>query len=141
MPARPAAPPVPAPVPLLPILAAAVALAAAAAHFQLASGTLPFHLPLFCPFRQLSGLPCPTCGATRALAALAHGDLPAALSFNPLVAIASLLLVAAGLLSLASRALRVGIPVPRPGPARQRLLRASAAGLILANWAYLILKG
>src|SRR5690349_6936182 len=38
-----------------------------------------------CTFRQLTGLPCITCGATRASLALLHGDLAAAWRLNPLV--------------------------------------------------------
>jgi len=38
--------------------------------------------PPMCPFRLLSGLPCPGCGMTRALCALLRGDLDAALRFN-----------------------------------------------------------
>jgi hypothetical protein len=37
-----------------------------------------------CWIRQLTGVPCPTCGATRSLLALLRCDLPAALRFNPL---------------------------------------------------------
>lgn len=37
-----------------------------------------------CPFHQLLDLQCPGCGATRALAALLHGDLAAAIHFNAL---------------------------------------------------------
>jgi hypothetical protein len=48
-----------------------------------------FAAPLFrllpaCTFRQVTGVPCPSCGATRAGLALAQGDLSAALSYNPL---------------------------------------------------------
>lgn len=39
--------------------------------------------PTICPFRLLTGLPCPGCGTTRALTALSAGDLSAALSLNP----------------------------------------------------------
>ena len=41
-----------------------------------------------CPFRQITGLLCPGCGGTHALAALIHGELRAALGFNPLVTVA-----------------------------------------------------
>lgn len=38
-----------------------------------------------CLFNLFTGLYCPGCGATRALHALVHFDLPGALSMNPLV--------------------------------------------------------
>ena len=38
-----------------------------------------------CPFKDLTALPCPTCGGTRALAALGRLDLREALLCNPLV--------------------------------------------------------
>jgi hypothetical protein len=37
-----------------------------------------------CPFHELLGLQCPGCGATRALAALLHGDIAEAMRFNAL---------------------------------------------------------
>ena len=40
--------------------------------------------PLVCPFHALTGLPCLTCGATRALAALLRGDLAGSLRSNPI---------------------------------------------------------
>jgi hypothetical protein len=51
-----------------------------------------FAAPLFkllpaCIFRQVTGVPCPSCGATRAGLALAQGDLMIALSYNPLLVI------------------------------------------------------
>lgn len=62
-----------------------------------------------CPFRKATGIPCPGCGLTRALSALARGDWHTALAlhaFAPLFAGAGLVLVASLLL--------------RPGP-RSRL--------------------
>ncbi len=41
-----------------------------------------------CPFLSLTGLYCPGCGSTRCLHALAHLDLSAALSMNPLLVLA-----------------------------------------------------
>ncbi len=36
-----------------------------------------------CAFRRLTGIPCPGCGLTRAMAALARGELLLALHFHP----------------------------------------------------------
>ena len=36
-----------------------------------------------CPWFTLTGLQCPGCGTTRALHALVHGDVAAALALNP----------------------------------------------------------
>ena len=40
-----------------------------------------------CPFHAATGLYCPGCGSTRALHALAHGDLGAALRCNALMTV------------------------------------------------------
>lgn len=45
----------------------------------------PYHLQPFCPIHRYTGLLCPGCGATHALAALLHGRLLEALHRNPLV--------------------------------------------------------
>ncbi len=44
---------------------------------------------ILCPFRRLTGWPCPGCGMTRALNALAHGQWEVALSLHPLSPIAA----------------------------------------------------
>lgn len=58
-----------------------------------------------CPFHALTGLYCPGCGSTRALHALAHGELGAALGFNPLL-VMTLPLLAAWALARVSKTLR-----------------------------------
>jgi hypothetical protein len=49
--------------------------------------------PSFCPFKVLTGLPCPGCGLTRSTVTLLHGDLSASLYFHPLGVPLVLLLV------------------------------------------------
>jgi hypothetical protein len=67
--------------------------AIAAAPLALA---LAAHVPA-CPLRRWTGIACLSCGGTRAMLALARGDLPQALAFNPLVAAAAIAFVAGGL--------------------------------------------
>ncbi len=43
--------------------------------------TIP--LPELCTMKRVSGWGCPGCGLTRCFVSLAHGDLTAALSYNP----------------------------------------------------------
>lgn len=57
-------------------LCAAVALPVAA----VSSG------PTLCPFRLLTGWPCPTCGMTRAWVLLGHGRWSEAMALNPMTA-------------------------------------------------------
>jgi Protein of unknown function (DUF2752) len=86
-------------------LAAGLALACAAQVALTALG-----LPGWpCPFRQATGLPCPGCGLSRAVAALMRGDWGQAMAshaFAPLAAAAAVALAVAALL---------------PGDARRRL--------------------
>lgn len=65
--------------PLAALGAVSVAWAAAAALDPGDGG------PSLCPWRTLTGLDCPFCGATRAAACLAHGQLVAAMDHNALL--------------------------------------------------------
>ncbi|MFF5204508.1 DUF2752 domain-containing protein [Streptosporangium sp. NPDC000396] len=67
-------------------LGAAVAAGAAAAFVGVVDPNEPGHYPV-CPFLTLTGFYCPGCGGLRAVHALAHGDLVAALGFNPFVVV------------------------------------------------------
>lgn len=111
---------------------AALACAAAAPFARdLAAGS-----PV-CAFRAITGVPCPTCGGTRALLALARLDAFAALAWNPLVTLAVAVFFGGGLVALV-RALR-GLGVPDDAPLRWA---GAAAGLALAaNWAFVVLTG
>ena len=58
-------------------VASLVPLAAGAAPLILSLGDVPL-----CAFKHLTGVPCPLCGGVRACAALANGDVAAALQVN-----------------------------------------------------------
>jgi hypothetical protein len=72
----------------------------------IAAGCLPFaagaivpadgDTGLFCPFRELTGLPCPLCGASRAFALAARADLGFT-RYNAVWVLAALVLIVAGL--------------------------------------------
>jgi len=65
---------------------AAFVLPLTSAVFAVSALWSPTDLPgfVFCPFRALTGLPCPGCGMTRAFCAIGHGDFASAIGFNPL---------------------------------------------------------
>lgn len=48
-----------------------------------------------CPMKEVTGLDCPGCGATRAVHALTHGDIGAALDHNALITVLVPLVVVA----------------------------------------------
>ena len=62
---------------------AGLGAAGAAVAYQAALGGEG--LPLPCPLRTFTGVPCPLCGMTTAATGLASGDLGAALAANPFV--------------------------------------------------------
>ena len=97
----------------------------------------PFEkVPLPCPFRSLTGIPCLTCGGTRAMIAFARFDFARAFEMNPLVAIGAVLAVLYLLHSL-----RVLITRKPWRPAIPKAFRPAAIAAVLLNWGYLIAVG
>lgn len=89
-----------------------------------------------CPFRALTGIPCPTCGTTHAAVALLQGRFGAALAANPLATVAGIAFVAGGVLAPVWAAARWPVPeMPAPLP---RWTRAAIVAVLLAGWAYVI---
>jgi hypothetical protein len=102
-----------------------------------------FFLPVLslvpsCVFHGLTGFPCPTCGATRSVVYLAHGDFTASFSMNPLVA----LCVICAVLYFFYTLIALFFDLPRMqvlATEREKSgIRAGAILLILLNWSYLV---
>ena len=95
---------------------------------------------VLCPMKRFLGVPCPTCGLTRAFVALLHGDVGKAFAIQPLAMILACLLPPMLLVSWA-----------RFGPIRtkrwlvlvahSRLFWILFAAALAANWTYVILRG
>ncbi len=92
-----------------------------------------------CTFRELTGHPCATCGATRAGLAFLHGHPGAAWHFNPLM---SVLFGAIALFDLYALTVLVsGAPrmrVSQPSRAARKWILGAAGVVVLLNWLYLL---
>ncbi len=95
------------------LLAPAATAVGTAAAVGVAAVAGRFGVPLFppCPLHALTGLWCPLCGGTRAVTALANGDLAAAVSLNVLVVLAVPLLAVAWVTWTARRASGRRVPM------------------------------
>ena len=85
-----------------PVAVGAIALAAVTT-IGLLDPELRGHLSPGCPFRTVTGLDCPGCGATRAVYALTQGDVGLALDHNVLVVLALPVFAGAWVLWLLAR--------------------------------------
>lgn len=116
-------------------LVGAVALTAIAVARNYALWRDQFHVA--CPAWTIFGVPCPACGATRAIVAAMQGDLPAAFAWNPL---AALLAIGAVLsLPLVVAVLAGVVSAPRVPVALGTVSRTALLALLAANWVYLLL--
>lgn len=89
-----------------------------------------------CTFRRVTGLPCGTCGGTRATLALARGAFGSALALNPLVAVALLLATGYSLWrGVIGRTLRAEL-----SRGERTAVWLGLVLLFIANWAYLIIQ-
>lgn len=115
-------------------LIAVVALLIAARFYD----RLPLQAPA-CGFKAGFGIPCVSCGGTRAMQALSTGRIAEAVQFNPAVVIG--VFVSAFWLILGLRRFHRGAPI-LPIPDQNRRLRRVAVitiCLLALNWVYLIL--
>jgi len=118
-------------------------LAVSGASFVVAGTWLKSRLPLpQCLFHQLTGEPCPTCGATRCLRDLLGRHFKEAFLWNPVVFCALVGIILFDFYALAVLLLR--LPRARPSPVSRgaaNRLRAVAITVVAANWVYLIVAG
>ena len=93
-----------------------------------------------CPMKRLLDVPCPTCGATRAVVLLLRGDVCGAFVMQPLAMGTVCLLVPTAL------AVRLAFGARRTkaflfAAARAPTFWFVVAAAVLANWAYVIVHG
>ncbi|HLF14740.1 MAG TPA: DUF2752 domain-containing protein [Bacteroidota bacterium] len=102
--------------------------------------------PTPCPVRLATGLPCPSCGTTRAVESLAGGDIAGSLRTNPFGLLAALALLAFppwvlyDVLRSRDGFFRFYLAFERTLN-RHRPLALACVALVLANWVWNILKG
>lgn len=98
---------------------------------------LPFSL---CVFKAVTGVPCLTCGTTRALALLGHLDVAGALAMNPLAAAGVLVLAPWAMADLALMSGRRAL-VLELSPAAARVARIAVVAAAVLNWVWLVAVG
>jgi len=87
-----------------------------------------------CMFKRLTGLPCPTCGATRGCLRLLAGDLAGGWLCNPLLfSVAGI--AAAALICKVTLGRKLRVQLSRM---EKLALGCLGVGLVLGNWAYVI---
>jgi hypothetical protein len=91
----------------------------------------PVHL---CLFKRFTGLACPTCGFTRGMLALLHGDVTQVWLYNPLLfSVFTLFFTATAVRILLGRSLRVYLT-----NTERQIVWILSFALLFVNWAYVI---
>src|SRR3990172_7447053 len=92
-----------------------------------------------CVFKELTGIPCLTCGSTRAVVHLSHGDILSAFVMNPMTTLCLMSAVLYFIYSLMSAAFEL----PRIGffltKRESTIMRAGVVMLLFIQWTYLII--
>ena len=94
--------------------------------------------PVICPFRAVTGLPCPSCGLTRSAAALMRGSMGAAFATNPLDTVFLVVVapIAAALWVLRRwKGIAVRVDMTR---CERRVAWCMLVAAVLCNWGYVL---
>jgi hypothetical protein len=95
------------------------AAAGGIAAVALANLSIPGRPSTLCPFRAITGIPCPFCGGTTAAVRIGHLDLVGALRANPVVVLGAIVVMAIPVFASAPPA--VAIRAARPRFSRRRI--------------------
>ncbi|MCL4742098.1 MAG: DUF2752 domain-containing protein [Phycisphaerales bacterium] len=90
--------------------------------------------PITCTMRRVTGIPCGTCGSTRAALAIVRGDAGSALRYNPFVTVGGVALAGVGVLRIGfGRGVELGL-----GRVGRRVAWCLVGAAFAANWAYVV---
>jgi len=92
-----------------------------------------------CPLYAHVGVPCPGCGATRSVMALARGEVLLAFEFNPLVALATWGVLSGAVVMLLAGLAGRRVPT-RLADRHHVILRWGIIALLSLNWLYVLLR-
>lgn len=99
------------------------------------------HIPFpLCPFKLLTGLPCPGCGGLRAANALLRGEILSALYINPLSCLLVLFCAILPILYLYDKFCRTSLVNRILFRPYSKITTCIIIVLILCNWAWNIVK-
>jgi len=91
-----------------------------------------------CVFKGITGIPCPTCGATRSVVLLSKGYLATAFAMNPLVTLSLIAAVTYFLYSVITLTFNIPQLSFLLTDHEKKAVHTMAVILILVQWAYLI---
>jgi hypothetical protein len=91
-----------------------------------------------CPLRRYTGIPCFTCGSTRAILALLSGEIKTAFVTQPLVISLVCILAPIALFSLCAALLQKRLFVVSLSRVEKVILVSFLSAATLLNWLYLL---
>ena len=119
---------------------AAVAAAIVLVALGLIVAATPRHTagPVVCPFRAVTGFPCPTCGLIRSAGCILRGEFADAWRTNPLDATVMTVVAPAFLLLWMANAVGGWALRIEAGPRERKVLWALALLVVACNWVYVL---